>query len=97
MNDNVNHPSHYAESCSIECIDVMELIFGKETLANYCIVNAFKYIWRYKYKNGVEDLNKAKWYLNKALKLSPSSLQHIRRKLSEIWNTIIDDMEDNND
>ena len=65
MSDNINHPSHYADSCSIECIDAMELIFGQEELAVYCVINAFKYMWRWKNKNGYEDLAKAEWYLDK--------------------------------
>ena len=65
MSDSVNHPSHYADSCSMECIDVMELVFGKNDLATYCIINAFKYMWRWKNKNGKEDLDKARWYLDK--------------------------------
>ena len=62
--DNVNHPKHYADSCSIECIDSMLVAFGAEDVAKYCVINAYKYIWRYKAKNGVEDLKKAEWYLN---------------------------------
>ena len=69
MTDNVNHPTHYADSCSIECIDAMLLIFGYEDTINYCIINAFKYIWRHKNKNGLEDLKKAEWYVNKAEEL----------------------------
>ena len=63
--DNVNHPKHYANSCSIECIDAMQATFGTKDLAKYCVINAYKYLWRYKNKNGEEDLNKAEWYLNK--------------------------------
>ena len=63
--DNVNHPAHYANSCSIECIDAMQATFGTKDLAKYCTINAYKYLWRYKGKNGVEDLKKAEWYLNK--------------------------------
>lgn len=63
--DNVNHPGHYANSCSIECIDAMQATFGIKDLAKYCVINAYKYLWRYKNKNGKEDLNKAEWYLNK--------------------------------
>lgn len=62
---NVNHPEHYANSCSIECIDSMQATFGTKDLAKYCVINAYKYLWRYKNKNGKEDLNKAEWYLNK--------------------------------
>ena len=67
--DNVNHPSHYADGCSLECIDIMEVIFGPELVFDYAIVNAFKYLWRYKNKNGQEDIEKAKWYLDKAHEL----------------------------
>lgn len=63
--DNVNHPKHYVNSCSIECIDAMQATFGTKDLAKYCVINAYKYLWRYKNKNGKEDLSKAEWYLNK--------------------------------
>lgn len=63
--ENVNHPKHYADSCSIECIDAMQATFGTKDLAKYCAVNSYKYLWRYKSKNGLEDLKKAEWYLNK--------------------------------
>ena len=61
--DNVNHPKHFADSCSLECIEAMEISFGLKELIQYCKIAAFKYIWRYKAKNGKEDLEKAKWYL----------------------------------
>ena len=63
--DNVNHPSHYENSCSLECIDVMEAMFGPDNLIIFCFMNAFKYLWRFKNKNGKEDLDKAWWYLRK--------------------------------
>jgi len=62
--DNVNHPTHYEQSCSLECIQVMELVFGANAVRGFCLCNAFKYMWRYKNKNGLEDLKKAKWYLD---------------------------------
>lgn len=62
--DNVNHPSHYTQG-RIECIDAMTAVFGKEAVADFCICNAFKYIWRTNHKNGEEDIDKALWYLNK--------------------------------
>lgn len=61
---NVNHPSHYNQG-NIECIDAMVAAFGKQEVATFCKINAFKYIWRMSHKNGQEDLNKALWYLNK--------------------------------
>lgn len=65
MNDKVNHPEHYS-MCSIECIDMMKLIFGNEAVGDFCLMNAFKYIWRCKFKGGFEDLDKAEWYLDYA-------------------------------
>ena len=62
--NHTNHPDHYFEHTSLECIEVMELIFGHDIVEQFCVCNAFKYMWRYKLKNGVEDLNKADWYLN---------------------------------
>ena len=67
--DMVNNPPHYANSCSIECIDSMIVAFGAEAVYDFCICNAYKYIWRYKHKNGDEDLKKAEWYINKADRL----------------------------
>jgi hypothetical protein len=63
--DNIN-PSHYKDSCSIECIESMIIAFGAEAVYDFCICNAYKYLWRHKNKNGMEDINKAIWYVNKA-------------------------------
>lgn len=60
--DNVNHPSHYNES-GIECIEAIRATLGDEFPA-YCKGNVMKYLWRYQYKNGIEDLKKAQVYLN---------------------------------
>lgn len=60
--DNVNHPSHYNES-GIECIEAIRATLGSEFPA-YCKGNVMKYLWRYQYKNGIEDLKKAQVYLN---------------------------------
>lgn len=67
--DNVNHPSHY-ETGNFECIDVMIETQGKEAVMDFCICNAFKYIYRHNNKNGIEDVKKAKWYLDKYIELS---------------------------
>lgn len=66
--DNVNHPSHY-ETNGIECIDAMKATQGVDAVRDFCICNAFKYIWRHKHKNGAEDIKKAVWYLTKWLEL----------------------------
>ena len=67
-NDPVNHPRHYTQG-SIECIDAMESAFGKLMVSDFCMCNAFKYVWRADRKNGIEDVDKAIWYLNKCKEL----------------------------
>ncbi len=62
MVDVVNNPFHYNQA-GIECIEAIEASLGDEFPA-YCKGNVMKYLWRYQYKNGVEDLKKAQWYLN---------------------------------
>lgn len=64
MSDNVQHPKHYEGHTSLECIDCMELIFGTDNTAMFCLENAFKYLWRHENKNAEEDVDKAGWYLN---------------------------------
>lgn len=66
--DLVNHPSHY-ETGKFECIDVMEEALGRDVVKGFCIGNAFKYLYRAKRKNGLEDLKKAQWYLNKVISM----------------------------
>jgi hypothetical protein len=61
--DSVNNPYHYA-SGKYECIEVMRDTFGDEMLKSFCLLNAFKYLYRHHKKNGVEDLKKARFYLN---------------------------------
>ena len=56
--DKIN-PAHYKERTSIECIDAMRIAFGDMDVAIYCIINAYKYLWRHKHKNKLEDLKKA--------------------------------------
>lgn len=64
--DPVNRPAHYT-SGGIECIDAMQAAFGAEVVKDFCLCNAFKYLWRHRNKNGVEDLKKACWYLNRLI------------------------------
>lgn len=68
-NDPIN-PAHYKDHCSIECIDAMMLACGVDAVYAFCICNAYKYLWRHKYKNGVEDLDKARWYIHTAAQLA---------------------------
>lgn len=66
--DTVDRPKHYA-STSVECIDMMIETQGEEAVIDFCVCNAFKYLWRHREKNGDEDVRKANWYLNKAVEL----------------------------
>ena len=65
--DNVNHPSHYTFG-GIECIDAIEAALGTDGFIGYCEGNVLKYLWRHRDKNGVEDLKKAMWYLDRMIK-----------------------------
>lgn len=58
------NPSYYKDSGDVQCIDAMRFLFGDLLVAGFCICNAFKYMWRYAAKNGDEDIEKAKWYMN---------------------------------
>jgi hypothetical protein len=50
----------------------MVAAYGKEAVSIFCLLNAFKYLWRSEHKNGKEDLEKAIWYLKKRLELCES-------------------------
>jgi hypothetical protein len=64
MNEVVNHPDHYTAG-DIECIDALDAAtVGLEGIEAFCTANAIKYLWRWKGKNGVEDLEKSIWYIN---------------------------------
>ena len=63
--DPVNAPSHYRVS-EIEAIDYISGQLGSG-VKNYLEGNILKYMHRWRYKNGVEDLRKAKWYLDKLI------------------------------
>jgi len=70
MVDMVNHPPHYTRG-GVECIDALaSATAGLEGLDAVCTANAIKYLWRWKQKNGVEDLRKAQWYINKLIETS---------------------------
>ena len=67
MNNMVDHPPHY-NATSIETIDMIGSVTG-DGFEFYLQGNIMKYLCRYPYKNGVEDLEKARWYLNKLIKI----------------------------
>lgn len=66
--DMVNHPSHYKSETGLETIDVIEAFtFDLKGLEAVCTANVLKYICRWKKKNGLQDLEKARWYLNRLI------------------------------
>ena len=70
-NDPVNNPKHYADGCSVECIDMMQTALGWDGVIYFCLGNAYKYLWRHKLKNNPEeDLAKAKWYIDRAVTMA---------------------------
>ncbi len=60
--DAVNHPGHYCQG-GIECIKAIEASMTPEEFQGYCKGNVMKYVWRFREKNGLEDLKKAQVYL----------------------------------
>lgn len=66
MPDMVNKPPHYQGK--VECIDALEAATkGLEGIEAVCTANAIKYLWRWKRKNGIEDLRKARWFLERLI------------------------------
>ena len=70
--EQVNHPNHYNQG-QYECIAVMESIYGIEATMNFCLLCAFKYTWRTNDKDGIQDIDKAIWYLQKYKELQGRS------------------------
>ena len=63
--DAVSHPSHYISPSGIESIDVIKAFTQDlQGYSSYATGNILKYIMRWSHKNGIEDLKKARWYLN---------------------------------
>ena len=61
----VEHPPHYTAG-GIECIDaIMAAVTGLTPQEAVCVANVIKYTWRFKHKNGKQDLKKAQWYLGR--------------------------------
>ncbi len=63
----VDHPDHYTAG-DVECIDaIAAATTGLEGIEAVCTGNAIKYLWRWKRKNGTEDLLKAVWYIQRMI------------------------------
>jgi hypothetical protein len=80
MTDNVNNPKHYNNHPSgIECIQVTEHM-------NFNLGNAIKYLWRTDHKNGVEDLKKAAWYINREIQKLENQAPYLKSEKEKIYN-----------
>ena len=67
MADAVDHPPHY-NAGNIECIDaIASATVGLDGIEAVCTGNVIKYTWRWKKKGKIEDLRKARWYLDKLI------------------------------
>ena len=72
-NETVSHPAHYCQG-GVECIDALEAATtGLQGIEAVCTANAIKYLWRWKHKNGVTDLHKAQWYIDRLIKQQEQS------------------------
>ena len=68
MTDKIN-PDHYKKG-SVECIDAIEAAtVGKKGIEAVCVANVVKYLFRYEDKGGIEDIKKAKWYIDKLIQV----------------------------
>lgn len=78
MTDMVNSPPHYNKH-NIECIIAIEAALTEEEFKGYIKGNVLKYTWRENYKNKLEDLKKAAWYLNRLIESQEISLDMIEK------------------
>lgn len=62
--DRVKFPGHYISATGMECVDAIRAALTREEYLGWCSGNVIKYLWRWRSKGGVEDLKKAREYLN---------------------------------
>ncbi len=62
----VHTPPHYRQG-AIECIDAIEAALTPDEFTGYLKGNIQKYLWRCRWKGGMEDMKKAQWYLNRLI------------------------------
>ncbi len=85
----VDHPTYYNRKDAIECIDEMELVFGPETTAHFCLLNCWKYRYRAGLKNnGYEDLEKSDWYMRRYKELKEKIEEKTKNSLTYIYHDV---------
>ena len=68
-NDNINHPAHYTHG-KYEAIDIiLDAVKDLPPTEAVCVNNILKYILRYHYKNGLQDVKKCRWYVDKLIEI----------------------------
>lgn len=96
MSDNVHNPKHYQGRNDLEAIDVHRNFMNDEQLTGYHLGNTLKYILRYRQKNGIEDLEKAKVHMDwliekeKVMMLQQEVLKEVDSKLEALRKTKVD-------
>lgn len=77
VNDLISHPEHYQSETGLEVIDVIEAFtFDLKGIEATDTGNVIKYICRWSKKNGVQDLKKAKWYIEHLI-------AHVEKEMEE--------------
>jgi len=89
--DPVNSPFHYTHSGSVECIEAIESSMGAEAYKGFLKANVIKYVWRYEHKKGLEDLQKAQWYLARLIAAKEEEEKQAKEVVEEILNYDPDD------
>lgn len=92
MSEQVNHPSHYNQEGRMECIDEMVLFFGEGFVCSWCILTAYKYLYRAGNKDSnpkEQDIAKAKWYLDWA-KSHSYSIYGLEDKYNKVANAMLE-------
>ena len=75
MSDNIHNPKHYQGRNGLEAIDVHRNFMNDEQLTGYHLGNLLKYLIRYRKKNGIEDLEKAKVHMDWLIEKEKAMLQ----------------------
>lgn len=91
--DNVNHPSHYNQR-DIETIDLIQAFLDDDDdFEGFLFGNVIKYLDRFKFKNGAEDLKKAQWYLKKYIDVSDEEIEDADLVFKVLYNGEFDAVE----
>lgn len=80
----VDHPSHYSGG-TLDCIEWIESRLSREEYQGYLIGNVLKYLWRYPEKGGIQDVEKAMWYLDELRCALRAWQLQAEAEAKEIW------------